>query len=84
MKADSAIVLLAVAALFLLGVIGFVITGTETEVLPGDDPDSTDDDIQVTSEIRPFFKVGMSSVFFGIVVLLIFAMVAGASRLRRA
>jgi hypothetical protein len=84
MKADSAVILLSVAALFLLGVLGFVITGSETEdqVVPGSDPDNPEY-MQVTSEIRPFFKVGISSIIFGLIILLIFALIAGASRLRR-
>lgn len=79
MKAESVVVLLAVVALFLLGMVGFLITGAET-----DDQGLQDDDIQIASETRPFFKVGISSVFFGIIILLIFALVAGASRLKRA
>lgn len=86
MKADSAVILLTVGALLLLGILGFLITSTETEdqVVPGGDPNNPDDYIQVTSEIRPFFKVGLSSIVFGLIILLIFALVAGASRLRGA
>ena len=86
MKADSAVILLTVGSLLLLGILGFLITSTETEdqVIPGGDPNNPDDHIEITSEIRPFFKVGLSSIVFGLIILLIFALVAGASRLRGA
>ncbi|MCK4444619.1 MAG: hypothetical protein KAW09_08750 [Thermoplasmata archaeon] len=86
MKADSVIILLAAAALFLLGLVGFIITDTQTEMelIPGGDQDNPDDYIQVVSEIRPFFKVGISSIVFGLVVLVIFVLAAGVRRVRGA
>ncbi len=84
MKVDSIIVLLAVAALLLMGLIGFIVTDshTEMELKPGGDPDIPDDYVPIVSEIRPFLKVGVSSVVFGLVVLLIFALAAGVRRVR--
>ncbi len=84
MRADSLVILLSVAALFLLAVLGFMITTTETdmELRPGGDPLNDNDYVQVTSEIRPFFGVSVSTVVFALVVLALFALVAGVRRLR--
>lgn len=85
MKADSIVVLGAAAALFFLGLIGFIITDTEVrdELIPGGDKDNPQDYVEVQSEIRPFMKVGVSSIVFGLIIFLIFLLVAVASRLRR-
>jgi hypothetical protein len=85
MKADSLIVLGAAAALFFLGIIGFIITDTEIsqELIPGGDENNPADYIDVQSEIRPFMKVGISSIMFGLIIFLIFLLIAAASRLRR-
>lgn len=84
MKADSIIFLGAVAALFLLGVVGFIITDSETskELIPGGDPANDSDYVFIQSEIRPFLKVGISSIVFGIIILLVFVLAVGVSRLR--
>jgi hypothetical protein len=85
MKADSVIVLGAAAALFFLGVIGFIITDTEItqELIPGGDENNPADYVDVQSEIRPFMKVGISSIMFGLIIFLVFLLIAAASRLRR-
>ncbi len=85
MKADSLVVLAAAAALLFLGLIGFIITDTEIsdEVIPGGDETNPQDHVEVKSEIRPFMKVGVSSIVFGLIIFLIFLLVAVASRLRR-
>lgn len=85
MKADSIIVLGAAAALLFLGLIGFIITDTEVtdELIPGGDETNPQDYVEVQSEIRPFMKVGISSIVFGLIIFLIFLLVAAASRLRR-
>ena len=85
MKADSIIVLGAAAALLFLGLIGFIITDTEVrdELIPGGDETNPQDHVEVRSEIRPFMKVGTSSIVFGLIIFLIFLLVAAASRLRR-
>jgi len=82
MKADSLVILGAAAALFLLGVLGFMITEIQTE--REQDPDGAPGDyIEIQVEARPFLKVGVSSIVFGIVILLIFALAVGVSKARR-
>jgi hypothetical protein len=85
MKADSVIIVGAVASLLCLGLIGYIITDKETslELVPGGDPANESDYVEIQSEIRPFMKVGISSVMFGVIILLMFVVVAGISRLRR-
>ena len=85
MKADSIVVLGAAAALLILGLMGFIITDTDVsdELIPGGDKDNPQDYVEVQSEIRPFMKVGISSIVFGLIIFLIFLLVAAASRLRR-
>jgi hypothetical protein len=85
MKSDSMIIVGAVAALLFLGLIGYIITDNETrlELIPGGDPADESDYVEIQSEIRPFMKVGISSVMFGIIILLLFIVAAGVSRLRR-
>lgn len=85
MKADSLVIIGAAAALLFLGLIGYIITDTETsrELIPGGDPANESDYVEIQSEIRPFMKVGISSIVFGLIIFLIFLLVAAASRLRR-
>jgi hypothetical protein len=85
MKADSQVIIGAVAALLFLGFIGYIMTDTETslELIPGGDPANDSDYVEIQSEIRPFMKVGISSLMFGIIILLLFVLAAGISRLRR-
>ncbi|MEE9224186.1 MAG: hypothetical protein V3U51_05500 [Thermoplasmata archaeon] len=85
MKVDSIVVLGAAAALLFLGLVGFMITDTETEkeLIPGGDENNPQDYVEVKSEIRPFMEVGTSSIVFGLIIFLIFLLVATVSRLRR-
>lgn len=85
MKADSAVVLAAVGALLLLGVLGILITDQEIrkELIPDGDPQNPLDHVNVTVEIRPFLKVGASSILFGFVILLLFGVALAARRMRR-
>jgi hypothetical protein len=85
MKADSVVILGAAATLFLLGVVGFMITDIEInkELIPGGDPDNDSDYVDIQSEIRPFLKVGVSSIVFGLIILLVFVLAVGVSRLRK-
>jgi hypothetical protein len=85
MKSDSLVIIGAVAALLFLGLISYIMTDTETsrELIPGGDPDNDADYVEIQSEIRPFMKVGISSIMFGIIILLLFVLAAGVSRLRR-
>lgn len=84
MKLDAFVVLGAAASLFVLGLTGFLITENETvdELIPGGDPANENDWIQVTTEIRPFLKVGISSFVFGLIILLIFVLAVIVARLR--
>jgi hypothetical protein len=85
MKADSVVILGAAAALLLLGLVGYMITDTETtrELIPGGDPANDSDYVDIQSDIRPFMKVGVSSILFGIMILLVFILAVGVSRVRR-
>ncbi len=82
MKADSIVILGAAAALFLLGILGFMITEVHTE-REQDPAGGPDDYIEYQVEARPFLKVGVSSILFGIVILLIFALAVGVSKARK-
>jgi hypothetical protein len=85
MKADSVVILGAAAALLFLGLIGYMITDTETtrELIPGGDPANDSDYVDIQSDIKPFMKVGISSILFGIMILLVFILAVGVSRMRR-
>jgi hypothetical protein len=85
MKVDSAVVLAAVGALLLVGVLGILITDQEirSQLIPDGNPEDPLDYINVTVEIRPFLKVGASSILFGMAVFILFAVAVAVRRIRR-
>ncbi|MFQ6060475.1 MAG: hypothetical protein ACE5KV_04140 [Thermoplasmata archaeon] len=84
MRADTLVVIGAIASLILLGLLGLIVTEADTkmELIPGGDPDNPQDYVPVQIEVRPFQKMGLSSIIFGVAVLIIFLAVAGARRIR--
>ena len=84
MRADSAVVLAAVGALLLIGVLGILITDEEirTQLLPGGDPQNPLDYVNITVEIRPFLKVGASSILFGVTILILLVVAVAVRRIR--
>lgn len=85
MKVDSAVVLAAVGALLLVGVLGILITDQEirSQLIPEGDPQDPLDYINVTVIIRPFLKVGASSILFGATILILFGVAIAVRRIRR-
>lgn len=85
MRAEAVVVLGAAAGLFILGILAFVITDMDTvkELVPGGDPENEDDYVPVQVQVTPFRDVGVSSVLFGVVVVLAFLGLAVAARRSR-
>jgi hypothetical protein len=84
-RAEAVVVLGAASALFILGILGFIVTEvhTEDQVVPGGDPQNPDDHIQIETQISPFKGVGVTSIMFGAVIVAIFGVALLAARRSR-